>query len=118
MTNDWDAHFSSVLAGCFPDNAERHARVESDDICIYVDWKLSNDPGRPNKRSKKIKIRITQSAIEDYLDSPAIDKATSDRRLTSMVSEWMNSIDPDHNFPAEVPVPIIEFVVTTEMLTS
>ena len=66
MATDLEAHFLSVVKSEFPGHAELHVRKESGSICIYVDWKLGTAPERPNKRSTKIKICISEPAVDDY----------------------------------------------------
>ena len=56
MTDDQKKHFLAIVKGEFPKHAECYVHRESGDVCIYVDWKLGDDPARPNKRSKRIKI--------------------------------------------------------------
>ncbi|MCE9549479.1 MAG: hypothetical protein K8R50_00435 [Betaproteobacteria bacterium] len=118
MVSKLEDHFRAVVEHCFPKDAELHVQVESDDICIYIDWKLMNDPQRPNKRSKKIKVRVSQFAIEDYFDGRDNDKVDADKRLRYLVEEWLKKFDPDHKNPAHTPVPIEELVITNAMLNS
>lgn len=118
MTKEIESHFQSVVKNAFPKQAEFHTRDESGEICIYVDWKLMNDPDRPNKRSKKIMLRIIQSAVEDYACSRDKDKAGADNRLIHFVEENLKTFDPDHNSPVSIPAPIVEWIITTEILNT
>lgn len=118
MTKEIESHFQSVVKNAFPKQAEFHTRDESGEICIYADWKLMDDPDRPNKRSKKIRICITQSAVEDYVCGNEKSKADADKRLKHLVGNNLTSFIPDHNSPAATPVQIVEWVITTEMLNA
>jgi hypothetical protein len=116
MTKEIESHFQSVVESIFPKNAVFHTKNEGGEICIYVDWKLMDDPNRPNKHSKKIMIRITQSAVEDYVCGRDKDKANADSRLKHMVEKNLATFAPDHDSPAHIPVAVVEWSITTEML--
>lgn len=118
MAIDLDAHFLSIVEREFPRHAELHVREESGSICIYVDWKLGTDPQRPNKRSKKIKICISEPAVDDYSDGSEQNRKGADQKLQQLVAAGLKSFDPEHNVPAHVPVPIEQWTITTEMLNS
>lgn len=118
MVKELESHFRAVVESCFPRHAELHARLESDDICIYVNWKLMNDPERPNKRSKKIKIRVSQAAVEDYVGGQDNDRTDADKRLRHLVEEKLKAFDPNNKSSAHIPISIVEWVITTEMLNA
>lgn len=116
MADDLEKHFLAIVEHQFPRQAEFHVRRESDDICIYVDWKLNSDPARPNKRSKKIKICISRAAIDDYEDGGEQNRKSADQKLGNVVAAQLQVFDPEHSVPAHVPVPIEQWTITTEML--
>jgi hypothetical protein len=118
MTLELLNHFQAVVGSGFSKHAEFHSHNESGDICIYVDWKLMDDPDRPSKRSRKIKIRISQSAIEDYSDGRDKDRADADKRLRYFVGEKLKTFEPNHNSQPNIPVPIDEWTLTTEILNA
>ncbi len=116
MANAVEEHFLAVVRPAFPRHADFHIRGESGDICIYVDWKLDNDPARPNKRSKKIKICISGEAVEDYANADNQNQKGADERLLKAVSGQLRAFSPDHNLPAHVPVPIEQWTITSQMI--
>ena len=118
MADDLEKHFLAIVEREFPKHAEFHVRRESDDICIYIDWKLGNDLARPNKRSKKIKICISRAAIDDYTDGSEQNRKSADEKLRRVVAAQFQAFDPEHNVPAHVPVPIEQWTITTEMLNA
>lgn len=118
MADDLEKHFLAIIEHEFPKNVELHARRESGNICIYADWKLRNDPARPNKRSKKIKICIDQAAVDDYTDGDDGNRRSANQRLRKVVAAQLQVFNPDHNVPAHVPVPIEQWTITTEMLNT
>ena len=116
--DDLEKHFLAIVEHELPKHAEVHVRLESDDICIYADWKLGNDSERPNKRSKKIKICISRAAVDDYTDGSEQNRQSADERLRRAVAALLHVFNPDHNVAAHVPVPIEQWTITTEMLNS
>ena len=67
MTEDLLDHWVRIIKPFFPQNAWIVARYSGDDNIIEIDWKLDDDPKRPNRRSRKIQITISAGAVEDYL---------------------------------------------------
>ena len=116
MADDLEKHFLAIIQREFPKNAELHAGRESGNICIYADWKLGNDPARPNKRSEK--ICIDQAALEDYTDGGDGNRKSADQRLQKLVAAQLQVFNPDHDVPAHVPVPIEQWTITTQMLNA
>src|SRR5512136_2179 len=68
MTEDLLDYWVRLIKPFFPANAWFVTRYSGDDHIIEIDWKLDDDPGQPNRRSRKIQITISDGAIEDYLD--------------------------------------------------
>ena len=118
MADDLQKHFLAIVEREFPKHAEFRVHRESGDIRIYVDWQLGNDPARPNKRSKTIKICISRTTIDDYADGSVQNRKSADEKLRRVVAARFHAFDPEHNVPAHVPVPIQQWTVTTEMLNA
>ena len=58
-------HWIGIIKEYFPKDAELFLH-HIQDFCLDVDWKLKNDQSRPNKRSKKLRLIISEETIEDY----------------------------------------------------
>ena len=58
--NEW----IELILHLFPPDAKIEID-EADDVVLRIDWKLGNDPERPNKRSRLIRVIIHREAIED-----------------------------------------------------
>lgn len=63
--------------------------------CIY--WKLNDDPNRPSKRSKAIRIKFHKQRIEDYLNCDARNKKISEERFKQKVQMKFKNFNPNHN---------------------
>lgn len=118
MADDLEKHLLAIVEREFPRHAEFRVRRESGDICIYADWKLGNDPERPNKRSKKIKICVSQAAVEDYADGSDQNRKSADEKLRRVVAAQFKEFNPEHDVPAHGLVPIEQWTITTEMLNA
>ncbi len=88
-------------------------RLCSKDSCIRlsINWKLHNDPKRPNKRSKKVVLVLSQEFIEDHGNGtkayfPGIDKV-----VTGFVVSQLRGFDPNHNAQYGQPEPVVEWWV-------
>ena len=69
------------------------------DFCLDVDWKLKNNQNRPNKRSKKLRIIISEETVEDYRDAHDGPRKNYDRKLRKFVDKTMAHFKPDHDTP-------------------
>jgi hypothetical protein len=118
MADDLDKHFLAIISCEVPKDAELYVHRESGSICVYADWQLGNDPARPNKRSKKIKICIDEAAVDDYADGDDGNRKSADQRLRKIVATQLQMFNPDHSSPAHVPVPIEQWTITTHMLNA
>ena len=87
------------------------ARIEMDpgsDVVLRIDWKLGNDPARPHKRSRLIRVVISEDAITD-----CSDHKTAGAKFMKIIQDKLSVFDPDHKTPRCGTRPIEEWVVTT-----
>jgi hypothetical protein len=95
MTEDLLDYWVRLLKPFFPSNAWFVTRYSGDDHIIEIDWKLDDDPERPNRRSRKIQITISGGAIEDYLDKDKKGRELFEISLKKLVHEHYNHSSPD-----------------------
>lgn len=81
-------------------------------LCVRIDWCLKNDPGRPNKRSKLIDLRLSEEFVEDYEDGTSGIRTSMENRLVEFVTTMLRSFDPDHDAPRDVPPPQVVWIMT------
>ena len=61
--------WSESIRPIFPTNANIRTNYSvHENYEIFVDWKLNNDPDRPNKRSTIFQIKIPYEVVEDCQD--------------------------------------------------
>jgi len=97
MTEDLLDYWLRIIKPLFPINAWVTSSVSGGDHLIQIDWKLENDPHRPNKRSRKIEIIIKEDAIDDYLNKNMDERALSDIRMKQWISERYNNFSFDQD---------------------
>lgn len=90
MTEDLLDYWVRLIKPFFPTNAWIVTRYSKDDHIIEIDWKLDDDPGQPNRRSRKIQITISDGAIEDYLDKNMKEREVFEIGLKKLIDERYN----------------------------
>jgi hypothetical protein len=95
MTEDLLDYWVRLIKPFFPENAWIVTRYQGDDHIIEIDWKLDDDPERPNRRSRKIQITISDGAIEDYLDRNKKERELFEIGLKKLIHEKYNHSDPN-----------------------
>lgn len=87
------------------------AKIDSDegnDVVLRIDWKLGNDPERPNKRSRLIRVVISEEAIEDCKDFNRAGK-----RFQKVIEERLSSFNAEHDKPRYAGSPVEEWMIST-----
>ena len=87
MTEDLLDYWVRMIRPFFPANAWIVTRYAGDDHVIEIDWKLEDEPGRANRRSRKIQITISEGAIEDYLDRDRKERDLFETGLKKLIHE-------------------------------
>lgn len=95
MTEDLLDYWVRLIKPFFPANAWIVTRYSGDDHIIEIDWKLDDDPGQPNRRSRKIQITISDGAIEDYLGKNMKEREEFEIGLKKLIDERYNHSVPD-----------------------
>jgi len=95
MTEDLLDYWVRLIKPFFPANAWIVTRYSGDDHIIEIDWKLEDDPGQPNRRSRKIQITISDGAIEDYLDKDKKERELFEVSLKKLIHDRYSHSDPD-----------------------
>lgn len=95
MSEDLLDYWVRLIKPQFPPNAWIVARYSGDDHVIEIDWKLDDEPnrGRPNRRSRKIQITISDEAIEDYLDKNEQERGLFETNVTNLIRERYSPSD-------------------------
>lgn len=98
--------WAELIKPIFPKEAEITV-VDHEDPEIRVSWKLKNDPNRPNKRSKLLRIIIAEEAVSDCRDFEA-----AGTKLENIIKQKYLTYDPNHNMSVET-TPTEEWLIST-----
>jgi hypothetical protein len=103
---DYAPHFRAMLEDQLPDDARVLMPRGPQDMVMLASWRL-RDPLRPAKRSRMIRIVISQEAIQDYARRDEALRLASDTRFIDWIQRQLKSFDPNHNAPLGVePAPV------------
>jgi hypothetical protein len=95
---DYAPHLRSLVESHTPDDSRILMPHGGRDMIILVTWRL-HDPLRPSKRSRMIRILITQESLEDYARGNDGHRLASDTRFTEWLQQQLKEFDPNHDTP-------------------
>jgi hypothetical protein len=81
---------------------------------LYANWKLNNDPKRPNKASKTIVILLTRELLEDFPDYPEQMQEDALKRIGSSIRSRLSTFDPEHTASRYQEPPVVRWEISTE----
>jgi len=113
---DFSAQFRSLVEGVLPENSRILTPRGDGGLMILATWRLPADPFRPAKRSRMIRIAITQEALEDYADGSDGVRVASDQRFVAWLCRQFAAFDPHHDAPLGVEPPPVTWPVGTKEL--
>ena len=87
-------------------------------MMILATWRLSSDALRPNKRSRMIRIVISQEALEVYAHGSEEARLTGDERFIAWFRRQLSTFDPSHEAPLGVEPPSVTWPVGTDILNA
>jgi hypothetical protein len=102
-----------VAETVFPTGTRLVALPGEGDLVLLVSWKLGTDPARPNKRSRTVRISVSQEALEDYRGGQEGQREYADQRLASFLHKGLAQLDPTHDAPLGTEAPIEKWQVGT-----
>jgi hypothetical protein len=101
MWEQQESRLIGIIKPIFPPGTEIRRGLGSNGLVLNVGWKLKNDPARPNKRSRRIILAISEEALEDYHS----DSDARDKRIASVIADRLKTFTPDHDTPYGQPEP-------------
>jgi hypothetical protein len=113
---DFSNHFRELVMRQLSDDPKVLVPRGAQDMMILVTWRLANDPTRLNKRSRMIRIVISQDALEYYARGSDDVRMTSDARFVTWFKRQLDTFDPNHESPLGVEPPAVTWPVNTGVL--
>src|SRR5271167_3399151 len=99
---DFSNHFRKLLEQQLPEDSRILTPGGARDLIILATWRLNGDPVRPNKRSRMIRIVVSEEALGDYARGSDGIRLASDARFVSWLQRQLRNFDPNHETPLGV----------------
>jgi hypothetical protein len=110
---DLEQHFRALLEAQLSDDTRILTSAEAGEVTLLVTWRLRNDPGRPHKRSRLIRIVLAREALQDYRRGSAGARLASARRFVAWIRQQLQVFDPDHDAALGVQPPGVVWPIDT-----
>ena len=107
------SHFRELVELQLPDDSRILMPRGGQDMVILATWRLSADPYRASKRSRMIRIVISEEAVQDYARSSDGAQLASDERFVAWLRRQLSAFDPNHDSPLGVEPPAVTWPVST-----
>lgn len=88
-----------VAERVFPRDARIIAPPGEGDFVLLASWKVNDDPERPSKRSKTVRIMVSEEAVEDYRSGVPGERLNAQRRFEAWLRAKVAGFDPRHDRP-------------------
>ena len=85
-------------------------------MMILATWRLPSNPLHPNKRSRMIRIVISQEALATYARGNDAARLAGDERFVVWFRRQLSGFDPNHDSPLGVEPPSVTWPVSTGVL--
>ena len=118
MNEDLLDYFVRIIKPLFPMHACIVSGISRGDYIIQIDWKLENNLHHQNKRSRKIKIKIPENAIQDYLDHKKERGGLYDSRLKNLIYQWYSAFNPHHDAGTTRLTPTENWLISRDLLNT
>jgi hypothetical protein len=113
---DFSHYFRELVERELPSDPRVLVPDGNPDLMILATWRLGTDAQRPNKRSRLVRILISQEALEDYARGNDGVRLASDSRFSAWLHRQLQSFDPDHDTPPGIEPPAVTWPVSTRVL--
>jgi len=111
------SHFRELVELQLPDDSRILMPRGGQDLVILATWRLSTDLYRASKRSRMIRIVISEEAVQDYARSSDDARLASDERFVAWLRRQLSTFDPNHDSPLGVEPPAVTWPVDSRTLT-
>jgi hypothetical protein len=118
MNEDLLDYLVRMMRPVFPMNACIISGISGGDYLIQIDWKLENNLHQQNKRSRKIKIKISENAIQDYLDHKKERGSLYDSRIKNLIYQRYNVFNPQHDADTTRLTPTENWLISRDLLNA
>ena len=99
---DFSAQFRTLVEAELPKDSRIVMPRGDEGLMILATWRLPAEPFRPAKRSRMIRITISQEALEDYAAGSNGTRLAADARFIAWLRAQLAAFDPQHDAPLGV----------------
>ncbi len=110
---DFSNHFRELLQLQLPGDSRILVPRGGQDMMILVTWRLAGDGFRAGKRSRMIRIVISEEALKDYARCADDGRAAGDERFKIWLHKQLSGFDPNHDAPLGVEPPPVTWPLGT-----
>ena len=110
---DFSSHFRQLVELELPGESRILVPRGGQDMMILATWKLDRDAFRASRRSRMVRIVITEEALKDYSRSGDDLRLTSDHRFKLWLRRQLSGFDPHHDAPLGVEPPPVTWALST-----
>jgi len=115
---DYSNHFRELVKRQLGDDPHVLVPRGAQDMMILATWRLRSDSFRASKRSRMIRIVISQEALEDYARGGDDVRQASDERFVAWFRRQLSAFDPNHESPLGVEPTPVTWPVSTGVLNN
>jgi hypothetical protein len=113
---DFSAQFRALVEGALPKDSRVLIPRGDVGLMVLATWRLPRDAFRPAKRSRMIRIAISQEALEDYALASDGFRLASNQRFIAWLERQLATFDPTHDAPLGVEPPPVTWALETREL--
>jgi hypothetical protein len=113
---NYTSHFRELVELQLPDDSRILMPRGGQDMMILATWRISGDGFRANKRSRMIRIVISEEALLGYARGSDGTRLASDARFVAWLRRRLSTFDPNHDSPLGVEPPAVTWPVDTREL--
>lgn len=110
---DFSSHFRALVQRLLPDEARILMPRGGYDMMILATWKLESDAFCASRRSRMVRIVVTEEALKNYARADADVRMASDERFAAWLRRQLGAFDPRHDAPLGVEPPPVTWTLST-----
>lgn len=112
MPNHHD-RLRAIAEKVFPTGTRLIAPSGDGDYVLLASWKTGTDQARPTKRSKTIRLAISEEAVADYTRAVDGERDNADVRFEGALRARLATFEPTHDTPLGTEPPIERWTINT-----
>ena len=110
---DFSSHFRELVERQLPDDSRILTPRGGQDMMILVTWRLESDAFRASKRSRMVRIVISEEALKQYARGADDVRLAGDERFAAWLRRQLSRFDPNHDAPLGVEPPSATWTLST-----